>query len=56
MEAAFGQAKDYMDQYFAKASYAFPVAGNDLRTTYQFYGAKTKLMAARAMLMMSMMG
>ncbi|CCV60839.1 chitoporin ChiP [Yersinia enterocolitica] len=43
LEAAFGQAKDYMDQYFAKASYAFPVAGNDLRTSYQFYGAKDKV-------------
>lgn len=42
IEAAFGQAAEYMDQYFAKASYAFPVAGNDLRTSWQFYGAKDK--------------
>ncbi|WP_407704386.1 chitoporin ChiP [Winslowiella arboricola] len=42
LEAAVGQAAHYVDQYFAKASYAFPVAGNDLRTSYQFYGARDK--------------
>lgn len=43
LEAAYGQAKDYVDQYFAKVSYSFPVAGNDLRTSYQFYGSKDKI-------------
>lgn len=42
LEAAFGQAADYMDQYFTKVSYDFPVAGNNLRTSWQFYGAKDK--------------
>ncbi|AXF75235.1 OprD family porin [Erwinia tracheiphila] len=42
VEGAFGQAADYMDQYFTKVSYSFPVAGNSLRTNWQFYGAKDK--------------
>lgn len=42
LEGAFGQAADYMDQYFSKVSYAFPLAGNDLATSWQFYGAKDK--------------
>lgn len=42
LEGAFGQAADYMDQYFTKVSYAFPVAGNNLKTSWQFYGAKDK--------------
>ncbi len=43
LEGAYGQAKDYMDQYFAKASYALPIASRDLRMSYQFYGAKDKV-------------
>ncbi len=31
-----------MDQYFAKLSWAFPLGENDLRTSYQFYGAQDK--------------
>lgn len=42
VEGAFGQAADYMDQYFSKVSWAFPVAGYDLRTSWQFYGAQDK--------------
>ncbi|QKJ86384.1 Chitoporin [Paramixta manurensis] len=42
LEAAFGQAESYMDQYFAKISNAFSLAGHDLRTSYQFYGAQDK--------------
>lgn len=42
LEAAFGQARGYVDQYFAKASYQFPVAGSPLSTSYQFYGARDK--------------
>jgi hypothetical protein len=28
LEAAFGQAEGYIDQYFAKASYKFDIAGS----------------------------
>ncbi len=42
IEGALGQAADYMDQYFSKVSWAFPVAGNDLRASWQFYGAQDK--------------
>ncbi len=42
LEAAFGQAQGYMDQYFAKASYKFDIAGSPLSTSYQFYGARDK--------------
>lgn len=42
LEGAFGQAADYMDQYFSKVSYAFPVVGNELKSSWQFYGAKDK--------------
>ncbi|MFS2223508.1 chitoporin ChiP [Pantoea sp. B65] len=42
LEGAFGQSASYIDQYFAKVSYGFPLAGNDLRTSYQFYGARDK--------------
>ncbi|CAK9885727.1 MAG: Chitoporin [Candidatus Erwinia impunctatus] len=42
LEGAFGQAAGYMDQYFAKASWAVPVAGNQLKTSWQFYGATDK--------------
>jgi hypothetical protein len=30
LEAAFGQAEGYIDQYFAKASYKFDIAGSPL--------------------------
>lgn len=42
VEGAFGQARHYMDQYFAKVSYALPLTGNELHTSWQFYGAKDK--------------
>lgn len=48
IEGAFGQAAGYMDQYFSKFSYTFPVAGNDLHSSYQFYGAKDKEHGAAA--------
>ncbi|WP_058911684.1 chitoporin ChiP [Entomohabitans teleogrylli] len=43
LEAAFGQAQGYVDQYFAKASYKFDVAGSPLSTSYQFYGTRDKV-------------
>ncbi|WLI78315.1 chitoporin [Kosakonia sp. H02] len=43
LEAAFGQAEGYVDQYFAKASYKFDVAGSPLSTSYQFYGTRDKV-------------
>ncbi|TBL76792.1 outer membrane porin, OprD family [Obesumbacterium proteus] len=43
LEASMAQAADFMDQYMTKLSYSFPVAGNDLRVSYQFYGAKDKV-------------
>lgn len=42
-EAAFGQAEGYIDQYFAKASYKFDIAGSPLTTSYQFYGTRDKV-------------
>ncbi|WP_392404506.1 chitoporin ChiP [Edwardsiella piscicida] len=39
LEAAFGQAQGFMNQYFAKGTYKFDVAGSPLTTSYQFYGA-----------------
>lgn len=42
LEGAFGQSAGYIDQYFAKASWTIPLTGNDLRTSYQFYGAQDK--------------
>lgn len=42
LEAAFGQAASYMDQYFTKVSYGFPIAEKKLQTSWQFYGAKDK--------------
>ncbi|MEX9611304.1 OprD family outer membrane porin [Providencia manganoxydans] len=42
LEAAVGEAPDYMEQYFGKLSYAFPLAERDLRVSYQFYGANDK--------------
>ena len=46
LEAAFGQAEGYIDQYFAKASYKFDIAGSPLTTSYQFYGTEIKLTIA----------
>ncbi|PKB87061.1 chitoporin [Ewingella americana] len=43
LEAAFGQAENYVDQYFGKASYKLELAGNPLTTSYQFYGSKDKI-------------
>ncbi|WP_447752285.1 chitoporin ChiP [Pseudomonas nicosulfuronedens] len=43
LEAAFGQAQGYVDQYFAKSSYQFDLAGRPLTTSYQFYGARDKV-------------
>lgn len=43
LEAAFGQAQGYIDQYFAKASYKFDIAGRPLAASYQFYGARDKV-------------
>lgn len=40
VEAAFGQAHDYMNQYFFKTAYALPIAEQNLNMSYQFYGAK----------------
>ncbi|AFJ47773.1 chitoporin ChiP [Shimwellia blattae] len=48
LEAAFGQSKGYIDQYFAKASYKFDIPGGPLSTSYQFYGAKDKISSGRA--------
>lgn len=42
VEGAFGQAAGYMNQYFAKVSYDFPVSAHALRTSWQFYGAQDK--------------
>nr|WP_034913368.1 OprD family outer membrane porin [Erwinia sp. 9145] len=41
-ESAFGQAANYMDQYFTKVAWTFPLSENKLLTTWQFYGAKDK--------------
>ncbi len=43
LEASWAQAEGFMDQYMGKISYNFPVAGNMVRTSYQFYGAKDKV-------------
>lgn len=43
LEAAFGQAESYVDQYFAKASYKIDLMGNPLTTSYQFYGAEDRI-------------
>ncbi|MEZ2586477.1 chitoporin ChiP [Kluyvera intermedia] len=43
LEAAFGQAEGYIDQYFAKGSYKFDLPGGPLTTSYQFYGTRDKV-------------
>ncbi|ORF44935.1 OprD family outer membrane porin [Gilliamella apicola] len=40
IESAFGQAQNYMNQFFGKASYKTDVFNNPLTMSYQFYGAK----------------
>lgn len=42
LEAAFGQAAGYMDQYLAKVAKTVSLAGEDLALSYQFYGAHDK--------------
>jgi len=39
LEGTRGQAADYMDQYFTKASRSATPYGNALSVSYQFYGA-----------------
>lgn len=43
LEAAYGQAQGYVDQYFAKASYKIDIAGSPFTTSYQFYGARDRV-------------
>lgn len=43
LEMSWAQAAGYKDQYLTKLSYSVPVAGHDLRASYQFYGAKDKV-------------
>ena len=43
LEAAYGQAEGYVDQYFLKGSYKIDIAGSPLTTSYQFYGAEDRL-------------
>ena len=40
LETAFGQAQNYMNQFFGKASYKTDIFNNPLTMSYQFYGAK----------------
>ena len=42
LETAVGQAKSYINQYLAKTSYTFELAGSPLTGTYQFYGAQNQ--------------
>jgi hypothetical protein len=34
------KGEGYIDQYFAKASYKFDIAGSPLSASYQFYGTR----------------
>lgn len=43
LEAAFGQAQGYVNQYFTKASYKLDIAGNPLTASHQFYGTRDKV-------------
>lgn len=45
IEAAYGQAKSYMNQYFAKASYKTALLNHDLKMSYQFYASEDKVSA-----------
>lgn len=40
LEAAYGEAKNYTRQFFAKTSYQLELAGSPLNSSYQFYGAR----------------
>ncbi|MCX8729752.1 OprD family outer membrane porin [Gilliamella sp. B2969] len=40
LETAFGQAQNYMNQFFGKTSYKTDIFNNPLTMSYQFYGAK----------------
>ncbi len=40
LEAAYGEAKNYTRQYFAKTSYQQDIAGSPLTSSYQFYGSR----------------
>lgn len=42
LEGAFGQAVGYIDQYFSKVSYAFPLGEDKLHTSWQVYAAQDK--------------
>lgn len=42
VEGAFGQAANYVEQYFSKIAYDFPVGENKLSSSWQFYAAKDK--------------
>jgi len=42
LEGAFGQAAGYIDQYFSKISYAWPVGENKLSSSWQVYAARDK--------------
>lgn len=41
-EIAVGQAQNFVDQFFAKSSYQFSLAGQPLSASYQFYGARDR--------------
>lgn len=43
LEAAYGHAQGYMDQYFAGVGYQFDVAQRPLSAKYQFYGAHDRV-------------
>ncbi len=42
LEAAYGEAKNYSSQYFAKTSYSFDLAGSPLNSSFQFYGSRNQ--------------
>lgn len=40
LEAAYGEAKNYLQQYLAKAAYKTSVINNPLKMSYEFYGSQ----------------
>lgn len=40
LEAAYGEAKNYLHQYFAKVAYQTSLANNPLKMSYEFYGSQ----------------
>ncbi|WP_249212923.1 MULTISPECIES: OprD family outer membrane porin [Tatumella] len=42
LEAAYGEARNYISQYFLKTSYSVDLAGSPLHSSYQFYGSRNK--------------